>query len=137
MHWHPLICDQCFLVASDSSNSSRVAQIKEKARGAMGGSGQAGNMDNTSSGQGNVGQGFGNQGNLGQGFDTNQGNLGQGFDNTGAFLACVCSSVLPCSTERFAVSAVTRLYTRSDHCTRPACCHPETPPTGHSAPFRA
>lgn len=65
-------------------------QIKQKARGAMGGSGQADDMNNPSggtSGQGNLGQGFGNQGNLGQGFDNNQGNLGQGFDNSGAFLA--------------------------------------------------
>lgn len=64
-------------------------QIKQKARGAMGGSGQADDMSNQSggtSGQGNLGQGFGNQGNLGQGFDNNQGNLGQGFDNSGAFL---------------------------------------------------
>lgn len=40
----------------------------------MGGSRQAGNMDNSG----------GQQGNLGQGFDQNQGNLGQGFDNTGS-----------------------------------------------------
>ena len=49
-------------------------QIKTNARGNMGGSGQAQNMNNPS--------GQGTQGNLGQGFD-NQGNLGQGFDNTG------------------------------------------------------
>ena len=50
-------------------------QVKQSARGAMGGSGQSESMNNPS------GQG---QGNLGQGFGTNQGNLGQGFDNTGA-----------------------------------------------------
>lgn len=50
-------------------------QIKQNARGAMGGSGQAQNMNNPS--------GQGTQGNLGQGFDNNQGNLGQGFDNSG------------------------------------------------------
>ena len=38
----------------------------------MGGSSQAASMDNATTGQGNLGQGFG----------TNQGNLGQGFDNT-------------------------------------------------------
>ncbi len=38
----------------------------------MGGSSQASSMDNTTTGQGNIGQGF----------DQNQGNLGQGFDNT-------------------------------------------------------
>jgi len=38
----------------------------------MGGSSQASSVDNTTTGQGNMGQGF----------DQNQGNLGQGFDNT-------------------------------------------------------
>lgn len=46
-------------------------QIKQKARGAMGGSSQAPSMENTTTGQGNMGQGF----------DQNQGNLGRGFDN--------------------------------------------------------
>ena len=61
-------------------------QIKNNARGTMGGSGQAQNMNNPS--------GQGTQGNLGQGFDNNQGNLGQGFDNTGIparyYLVKVC-----------------------------------------------
>lgn len=53
--------------------SSRFGmQIKQNARGAMGGSGQAQNMNNPSG-----------QSNLAQGFDSNQGNLGQGFDNSG------------------------------------------------------
>ena len=52
-------------------------QIKQKARGAMGGSSQASSMDNTTTGQGNMGQGFDqSQGNLGRGFDDN--NMGAG-----------------------------------------------------------
>lgn len=35
-----------------------LLQIKQKARGAMGGSSQAASMDNTTTGQGNMGQGF-------------------------------------------------------------------------------
>ena len=57
-------------------------QIKQKARSAMGGSSQAGDMSETT-GQGNMGQGFD------QGFDQNQGNLGRGFDNTGMLLVAV------------------------------------------------
>ena len=65
-------------------------QIKQKARGAMGGSGQADDMNNPSGGSSG-------QGNLGQGFGNNQGNLGQGFDNSGALLACCCL-VSACNT---------------------------------------
>ena len=64
---------------------SLLLQIKSKAKGAMGGSSQAGTMDNTTTGQGNLGQGFSN----------NQGNLGQGFDNTsGQKLTCFAILIL-------------------------------------------
>lgn len=82
--------DQVRGCAVESDLTSRVGgfmlsswigmQIKQNARGAMGGSGQAQNMNNPS----------GTQGNLGQGFDNNQGNLGQGFDNTGTATRTIC-----------------------------------------------